>query len=224
METARLYGIGKGDAQVFDGSGLIDLAQEENRYNRKLNAEKAAKKAVGSAKLNDSYQKLNKQVWAQDNEHMAKMIQDTENFMTEAYNKGGETALYDNPELKKEFQGRLSKMKNFAEMSRSQQAMGNKQITERAKDVEDLDYESAVAFDDWLSLPSEQRAVTTMPMVGQRLKTTGEAVTKYAKPQLTGLLKEYKSDGAVDDETGEYTTYEGQKLDVTRLNTLGYRS
>ena len=204
----------------LDFSNLAGMAQQQRQYNRQINAQKAAKRATGTAKLNDSFDKINKQVWERDNKYMSDLVNDTESWMVDQYSKYGENALYDNVELKQEFNKRLRDIKSFGEQSRSQQAMGNKQLEARSGDVDDLDYESVAAWDQWADLPSDVRAVTPMPIISDRLKTTGEAVTKYAKPQLEGLLKPYGYDGKVDDETGEFIEYEGLSLDSKRLDTL----
>lgn len=204
----------------LDTSQLLGIAQQNQAYNRKINAGKAARSATGAAKINESFDKLNKKVWERDNQYMSELISDTENFMIESYSKYGENSLYDNPELKAEFQSRLSNMKNFGEMSRSQQAMGNKQLEERAKNPEELNYESAAEIDRWMDLPSEQRVLTPIPMMSKRHTTLSEAVNKYGKQHLDGLLTDFKSEGAIDEETGEYSTYEGKRFNVKKLNEL----
>jgi hypothetical protein len=57
-------------------------------------------------------------------------------------------------------------------------------------------------------------------MVTQRSTTLSEAVDKYGKQHLEGLLTEFDYEGAIDEETGQFGTYEGKKLDNTRLDNL----
>ena len=205
---------------VLDTMPLVSLAQQEQQYNRKINAEKAAKRATGAAKLNESFDKLNTKVWERDNAYMQDLVNDTEDWMAQTYSEHGETAIYDNPKLKQEFQSRLNHIRDFAQMSRNQQQMANKQLEERAGNPDELSYESAANFDRWLDLPPEQRVLQPVPMVTQRLTTLSEAVTKYGKPHLEGLLQPFEYAGAVKEETGEYATYEGKRLDEKRLNNL----
>lgn len=209
-----------GSYVVLDTMPLVSIAQRQQEQNRKNNAEKAARSATGSAKLNESFDKLNRKVWDRDNEHLNNLIQDTENWMVDTYTKGGETAIYDNPELKREFKSRIAHINNFSQMSRNQQQIGNEQLKLRSGDPYELDYESAVNFDQWLNLPPEQRVLQPVPMIDKRLTTLSEAVDKYGKQHLEGLLQPFEYAGAVEDETGEFTTYEGKRLDQNRLNSL----
>lgn len=210
----------------LDTSGLAGIVQGQQEYNRKINAEKSARSATGASKINESFDKLNKKVWERDNQHMSNMVRETEDWMADVYSKKGETAIYDDPQLKAEFNKKISNIKNFAEMSRSQQAMGNKQLEERAENPDELDYESASNFDEWADLPPSKRVLVPVPMISKRHTTLSESVNKYGKQHLSGLLTEFDYDSQADEETGEYKSYEGKRLDKKRLEELvnGYNT
>lgn len=205
---------------VFDTMPLVDIFNQNQQYTRKVNAEKAARSATGAAKIDESFNKLNTQVWEKDNEHMKNLLTDTENLMADTYDKYGPTAIYDNPELNKGFQSQIRSIKTFAEMSKAQQKVAEEQLKLRADNPDELDYESAAKFDEWMSLPSDQRVLEPVPMLKKRSTTLTEAVAKYAKPNLEGLLVQFESPGEINEETGEYKTYKGKKLDKKRLNAL----
>ena len=69
----------------LDFSNLAGMAQQQRQYNRQINAQKAAKRATGTAKLNDSFDKINKQVWERDNKYMSDLVNDTESWMVDQY-------------------------------------------------------------------------------------------------------------------------------------------
>jgi len=219
MSTKDLYGIGKGEAQVFDPNPLINLAQQERDYNRKRNAQKQAKRAVASAAIDTEFGKLKNTSWSEDQNYVKSLIDDTQQWMMDTYSKNGETSISESPELNREFKERLNFIKGQNDASHAQIKMGDDMLKRSKGNLDELDYETLNEWKSWRELPSEQRLVTPMPIIKDRSLELHEVVERDFRSEIDNLLVDVGYSGQTNDE-GRYNNFKGKTINAEKLDGM----
>jgi hypothetical protein len=205
---------------LLDTMPLVDIYNQDRQYNRKRNAEKAAKRATSAAAINDQFYKLKNAAWSRDQEYIGGLINETEEWMIGQYSKGGEESLAKNPELKREFQQRIGNIKRQSDASHAQIKMGDQMLTKASKDnLDNLDPESKLAFDSWLELPSSERLTTPMPLIKDRQMELSEIIERDFKTEIKNLVVPVGYSGRPDEE-GRYVNVDGQTINQEGLDEM----
>lgn len=202
---------------VLDTSPMLNVMQDNINYNRKVNAEKAAKRATGIAKLNAMKAKMDTDVWSKDVKHSNQMVSELEDWMVKNYSEGGESAIYDSPKLTNEFESRLRNINDFSKTSRKQRENFEKDELWASHNVDDLDNESVIEKQKWMDLPSSERAMTPMPYSRQIEMSLSETVDKYGKNQLEAMAKNIGYSTKLNPKTGEYYEVKGEGVNEEEL-------
>ena len=219
MATKDLYGIGKGSAQVVDLRPLNATIERRNEANIARNEAKAKKRATNLAAIDSQLGKIKNTAWERDQEYISGLMTKTLDWQAEQYGKYGEGALYDNPELNREWNKQLKFIENQNAASHSQISMGNKNLEYSRKNLDDIDPESGVEFNAWLDLPSEERLRTPQPIIKDREMSLLEVMDEEGvQSAIEGTYIETGGTGLKDPETGRYTNYSGERTDEDAYN------
>ena len=220
MATKDLYGIGKGSAQVVDLRPVNAMVQNRAEENRQRNAAKEKRRSTNAAAINSQMDKLKNTAWSRDQQYVSDLTSDTRSWMVDTYSKHGEMALVDNPQLKREFDEKVSFIKRQNDASHANITMGNKMLEQRSHNLDDIDYESAKEFDKWLDLPPAERLSTPMPIIKDRELTLRELFIEEGmdKEILSSYIPTERT-GSKNPETGEYYKYEGKTTNEDKYNT-----
>ena len=220
MATKDLYGIGKGSAQVVDLRPINAMVQNRQEETIRRNEAKAKKRSANAVAINSQRDKLKSNAWSEDQEYVQGLILDTKNWMSDTYAKHGEMSLVDNPQLKKEWDDRVSFITQQNDISHANLEMGNKMLDKRAKNLDDIDYNSAIGWDKWLSLPPAERLKTPMPIIKDREMSLLEVMKEEGvQSAIEGTYIETGGTGIKDPKTGRYTHYSGNKTDMDDYNS-----
>lgn len=220
MATKDLYGIGKGSAQVVDLRPVNAMVQQRQAETIMRNQARQKQRATNAAAINSQIDKLKNTAWSRDQQYVSDLMSDTRSWMTDVYSKYGEMALADNPQLKREFDEKVSFIKRQNDASHANITMGNKMLEQRSHNLDDIDYESAKEFDKWLDLPPAERLSTPMPIIKDRELSILEVMEEEGvKSAIEGTYIETGGTGIKDPETGRYTHYTGNKTDMDAYNS-----
>ncbi len=220
MATKDLYGIGKGGAQIVDLRPINHMVQQRQAETIRRNEAKAKQRATAAAAINSQRDKLKSTAWSVDQPYIQGLIRETKNWMSDTYANYGEMSLVDNPELKREWEKRVAFINQQNETSHANLEMGNSMLEKRAKNLDDIDYNSAIEWDKYVSLPPEIRLSTPMPIIKDRELSLLEVMEEEGvQSAIEGTYIETGGTGIKDPETGRYTHYTGNKTDMDAYNS-----
>jgi hypothetical protein len=220
-DLTHLYGRNKAGANVVDLSGVNQHTRDNIAFNRKRNAEKAAKRAVMGAALNDQLENLNNTAWSEDQQYVSDLKQETSDWLQKTYPEHGEMAVLDDPALKKEFADKIAFIKRENDASHANIIMGNKMLTAAMESPDDKDPKTLGEFNAWRALPPAQRLRTQMPIITDRQMEFDEVFEKDFATEVNNLSVPTGHTGGINEETGKVTTYKGKRTpEQARLDLI----
>ena len=203
-EISDFFGIGKGAAQIVDQRPMQNFLAEDRAYNRKVNADKVAKKASKAAAIDSLDDKLKNESWSRHFDYNQKKLDDIHNYAIDSYSKYGENVFVDDNDKKAEWEGMINDFVKSNQQSKLLTTEANKNLA-RAQKINELEPESAGEFNRWLDLSPEQQLSTPMPLLKDREYSLGEVVDKNLKTELSALGKPKKSFSTKADKEGKFS-------------------
>lgn len=220
MALKDLYGIGKGEAQVFNMRGISDLMSEMRQENRDRAARDTAERATKAATLNALDDKLNVQGHHNHNVFLQERLDDIRNFATDMYAKHGEEVFAENKEARAEWENKINDFKKYNQYSKNIKGALQDQINRSVSNDYKMDEASVQAFNEYMDLPLDEQMKRGLPVIGERELSVEEYFNKGGYNRLMDkTAREFGYDTA-PSETGDYKRVSGVSIDKGRYEGL----
>lgn len=218
MALQDLYGIGKGEAQVFSQKPMLDLLAEERAVNRDRYAKQQAKKASKAAALNALDDKLKVEGHHSHQKFIQDNLDELHNYATEMYGKHGETVFADNSEAKAEWKSKINDFKKYNSASKNIKTALQAQIDRSMSTDFEMDDASVKSFNDYMNLPLDEQIRTGLPTINERDLTVEEL---FEEGPISDLMKNTVKEFGYDTKPtdgGEYKRIAGVSIDKDKYN------
>lgn len=220
MALKDLYGIGKGEAQVFDTSRVSDLLAEKRAVDRKAHADKLAKQAVKQAALGSMVNDLStKGAHEKDvQEYLGEQKKKIRNFYQQGIVDYGEAGATENVEFNKELNNMVNDFRDDAEWSVSSVANRKKMLDQRLKTGDDVNMEDVKAYNEWANKDFRYRRTHPMPFIrDEEISMTERIKTKGYADVIGGMRKKVKYSAPIGG--GKQRNIEGYAVDEAKFKT-----
>lgn len=219
MALQDLYGIQKGEAQVFNNQPYLDLLAEERATNRKAYAEQVAKKAAKAAAIKAIDDKLEVEGYEKHTKFLQDELYGLKGWLQEQYATHGEDVFTKNPSLAREREKKVDNFVRYNTWSKNLIESAKEQHTRALKDDYDLDIESLKEHNDYWSLSPEEQYTRPMPLIKDRELTGSELITKTHGTAINKFIRK-KAYSTTPDATGRFLDVSEEFIDDKDINDL----
>jgi len=209
MALEDQYGIGKGEAQVFDLQPLVKTLGDRAEADRKRHAKKVAERATKAATLNALDDKLKVEGHHTHSQFLQENLDELRNWATEKYATGGEDVFVKDPKAKAEWEGKINNFVGLNQASKNIKTSLQAQIDRSMSNEYEMERADVEAFNEYMSLPLDEQMKRPLPTLGDRELTAADIFTKEKlNTRTTSKVVGYA--GKPDPKTGRIMTTSGK--------------